>query len=326
MIPNHFSKKLFINERNRLEDMSETSTAAHPLNITIIIPAYNEENRISACLERLKTFCRDKEWNYEIVVVEDSSNDKTATIVDSYHRVNERITLMSLPTRLGKGGSIACAALRSTTEYTAYMDVDLAADVTQLEHMLKSMDNHDIVIGSRILRGNLPPIKRPLYRSVLSSLYSRAFAALFRIPIYDPQCGIKIFKTSVLSKLLKNMMVSGFAFDTDLIVAAHSMSMSIQEIPVEWIHRESSKVEVFSEIKTMGLDLLSIWYNYHLRWKNGDSCYPQKKGSIFGKCLFALLTQIKSVRTRHEKYMYNDILDLVSVPATEKKSLATLNH
>lgn len=305
-----------------MDGVSWTPDLPHPLSITIIIPAYNEENRIAPCLERLKTFCRNKKWDYEIVVVEDSSNDDTASIVDGYHRLNERITLMTLPTRLGKGGSIACAALQSITEYTAYMDVDLAADVTQLEHMLKSIDSHDIVIGSRILRGNLPPIKRPLYRSVLSFLYSRAFATLFGIPIYDPQCGIKIFKTPVLSKLLKNIMVSGFAFDTDLIVAAHSMSMSVQEIPVEWIHQESSKVEVFSEIKTMGLDLLSIWYNYHIKWKNGDPCYPQKRETFFGKCLFALLTHIKSVRTRHEKYIYKDLLDLLSGTASEKEIIA----
>jgi glycosyltransferase involved in cell wall biosynthesis len=191
----------------------------------------------------------------------------------------------------------------------AYLDADLAAEPSQLELMIPYMNDHDIVIGSRILRGNLPCVKRPFHRTLFSLLYSKAFRTLFRIPIYDPQCGIKLFKSDILPTLLKNTKISGFAFDTDLIVTASSLLMRVKEIPVEWAHGKSSTVSVLSEVRSMGLDLLSIWYNYHRKWQSGENCYPQKRGSRFGRGLFKLLTRVQSVRNRPQKYLiYNKFL------------------
>ena len=285
-------------------------SGAADTKISIIIPAYNEEKRIGGCLQRVLSYCRDKNWDFEIVVVVDGSSDKTADIVNSFHLIDSRISLVSLPTRLGKGGSIAVAALQSIIkEHMAYLDADLAADPSQLEQMIPHIEDHDIVIGSRLLRGDLPNIKRPFHRALFSFLYSKTFRVLFRIPIYDPQCGIKLFKSRILPNLLKNTTISGFAFDTDMIVTAYSLSLRVKEVPVEWVHGKSSTVNVLSEVQSMGLDLLSIWYNYHAKWQRGENCYPQKKGSIFGKGLFRLLTQIRSVRTRPLKYLnYNSFL------------------
>ena len=274
------------------------------IRISIIIPAYNEEKSIGTSLQRLRNYCRSRSWDFEIIVVIDGSSDSTADIVNSYHLLDSRIALLSLPSRLGKGGSIAAAALHSITkDYMAYLDADLAADPSQLDRMIPYMDRHDIVIGSRILRGNLHYVKRPFHRALFSLLYSRTFRTLFRIPIYDPQCGIKLFKSSILPTLIRNTTISGFAFDTDLIVTANRFSMRVKEIPVEWTHGRSSTVNVLSEIRSMGLDLLSIWYNYHLKWQRGEDCYPQKKGSVFGRCLFNLLTKISAVRTRPQRYL-----------------------
>jgi dolichyl-phosphate beta-glucosyltransferase len=293
--------------------------------ISIIIPAYNEEKRIHECLQRVLSYCRNKNWDFEIVVVVDGSFDNTADIVNSFHLIDRRVSLVSLPARLGKGGSIAVAALQSITkENMAYLDADLASDPSQLEQMVPHINDHDIIIGSRILRGNLPRIKRPFHRALLSLLFSKTFRVLFRIPIYDPQCGIKLFKSSILPALLKNTTISGFAFDIDMIVTAYSLSMRVKEVPVEWIHGKSSTVNVLSEIRSMGIDLLSIWYNYHLKWQRGEICYPQKKGSIFGRGLFKLLTRIRSVRTRPQKYLtYSKFLaEYSSLKVSKNSALA----
>jgi glycosyltransferase involved in cell wall biosynthesis len=296
------------------------SVSVPNISITVIIPAYNEEKRIGACLERVQSFCKSKNWDFEIVVVVDGSSDNTANIVKSYHTHDRRISLLNVTSRIGKGGSIAVASTQSSAKiYTAYLDADLAADPSQLDHMIPHMDEHDIVIGSRILRGKLPPVRRPFHRAIFSLLYSKAFRALFRMPIYDPQCGIKLFRTSILETLLRNTTISGFAFDTDLIVTAYSLSMRVKEIPVKWIHGKSSTLNVLSEIRSMGLDLLSIWYFYHLKWQRGENCYPQKKGSIFGRCLFRLLTPIQGVTTRPQKYLSckNLLAEFASVIVSE---------
>jgi glycosyltransferase involved in cell wall biosynthesis len=274
------------------------------ISISIVIPAYNEEKRVGLCLETLHAYCIEKKWDFELIVVEDGSSDNTARIVNEFHSKDNRINLLSLPIRLGKGGAISAAALLHVTkQYMAYVDVDLAAEPSQLERMILHLGDHDVVIGSRILRGNLPAVSRPFHREFFSRSYSRLFRTLFRIPVYDPQCGFKVFRSSVLPKLLRKITVSGFAFDTELIITAYSYGMRIKEIPITWVHGKSSSVNVLYEVRSMGLDLLSIWYNYHLRWKQNDICYPQKKGTILGRLIFAFLSHMLWVKTRHQKYL-----------------------
>jgi len=212
--------------------------------------------------------------------------------------------MLNLPTRLGKGGSIISAALScNTKEYLTYMDVDLSAAPSELERLLPFMHNHDAVIGSRILRGNLHAIERPFYRSLLSNSYSMLFRILFRIPIHDPQCGLKVFRKEIISKLFGEVTVTSFAFDTDLIVKAFAQGLRIKEVPINWTHGPASKIRILTEIRSMGLDLFSIWYHYHLYWRQNKTSYPQKRGSIFGRVLFGLLSVSGEIKKRPLKYL-----------------------
>jgi glycosyltransferase involved in cell wall biosynthesis len=252
------------------------------------------------------------------VVVEDGSSDKTCSIVNSFCLSDSRVKLLSLTNHLGKGGSIVAAALHfaisANKEYVAYMDVDLAADPSELIRLLENIKDHDIAVGSRILRGDLPPIKRPLYRSVLSRCYSKLFRTMFRVPIYDPQCGFKLFRLDIVPSLFKEVIVNGFAFDSGLVVNAYSQGLRIKEVPINWRHGKSSTVSIINEIQSMGLDLLSIWYTFHSLWLQNRPSYPQKKGSIYGKLLFALLSLNHKITTRR----LQDLEQLSNTPNLEK--------
>jgi glycosyltransferase involved in cell wall biosynthesis len=273
------------------------------LSLSIIIPAYNEESRIGRCLEDVLAYANRKRWDYELIVVEDGSTDKTRSIVNEYNSYDKRVKLLSLPTHLGKGGSIASAALFAVTkEFVIYMDVDLAAEPPELERLLDNIDGYDIVIGSRILRGNLPPVKRPIHRSVFSHLYSKLFRILFRIPVYDPQCGLKLFRAEITEKLLNEINVAGFAFDSDIIVKAFYLGLRIKEVPINWTHGKSSTLNVITEIRSMALDLFSIWYDYHSLWVKSGKSYPQKRNTFWGKALFALLSINYEIRNRKLRY------------------------
>ena len=273
-------------------------------SITIILPVYNEEKRIEKNIERLLSYCKEKEWDFELIYVEDGSNDNTCSIVNGFALSESRIKLLSLPTRLGKGGSIKSAALsHPTKEYLAYMDADLAAEPPELERLLNNIEDCDVVIGSRILHGNLMSIKRPYYRSILSHLYSRLFRILFRIPVLDPQCGLKLFRRRIVKKLFEAIITPDFAFDTDLIVTASSQDLRIKEVPINWTHGTCSKVHILREIKSMGIDLLSIWYNFHLLWRQHKTTYPQKRGSICGRLLFVLLSFDNKIKKRHLEHV-----------------------
>jgi glycosyltransferase involved in cell wall biosynthesis len=283
--------------------MNHLGSNSSRVSISLILPVFNEERVIEKSIERLLAYLSEKGWDFELIFVEDGCTDNTISIVDRYALDESRIKIIKIPHRLGKGGSIKFAALNCTLkDYVAYMDSDLAADPSELEKLITHIKDHDVVLGSRILRGNLPPIQRPAYRTVFSHLYSKLFRVLFRIPLYDPQCGLKLFKNETISKLLDNVTVLGFAFDTDLIVEAYSQDLKVKEVPINWAHGKFSTVRVLDEIREMGLDVLSIWYSSHLLWKQNKKVYPQKKGSIGGQILFTILSLSNEIKKRPAKY------------------------
>jgi len=263
---------------------------SYQLKISIILPAYNEEKRIPRCLERILSYCNEKEWDYEVIVAEDGSTDNTVKIVKDFASKDGRIKLLSFTERLGKGGAIKNAMFHATKDYVCFMDVDLSADVAELERLIPFVNHYEIIIGSRRLRGNLPPIESPFYRKIFSSLYSKFFRILFRMPIHDTQCGFKLFKTSVVSKLFKEIHTTGFAFDAEILVKASWLSLRIKEVPIIWKHDPATNISVHKQIREMGNSILQIWYESHLLWLQNKSTYPEKRGSIQSSILFRILS------------------------------------
>ena len=107
------------------------------LKISIIIPAYNEEKRIRKCLTRTLQYCTEQQWDFEILVAVDGSVDNTAKIVDDFHSEDNRIKLISLKDRMGKGGALMNATRKASGRYIAYMDADLSADPSEIQRLLQ---------------------------------------------------------------------------------------------------------------------------------------------------------------------------------------------
>lgn len=270
-------------------------------DVSIIIPAYNEEKRITKCLERTLEYCLSQNWDFEIIVAEDGSKDNTVKIVLDVAQRDKRIKLLSAKNRLGKGGAIRNAILKAEKKFIGFMDADLSADPSEFQRLLSCINDYDVVIGSRMMRGSLPPIKRPMYRSLFSHLYSKFFRTLFRIPIYDPQCGFKLFKKEIVQKLFNEIKTTGFAFDSEVVVKAFSLGLKVKEIPIIWSHDAASKINVTHQIQAMGQDLLSIWYESHMLWLQNKTVYPQKKGSLIARLLFSVLSIYKKPRKEIQK-------------------------
>ena len=267
-------------------------------SITIIIPILNEKDRVQPCIEKLLSYCTEMKWDFRLLFVDDGSDDGTTEIVQSYSSTNPHVKLLNLPKGLGKGGCIAQAILTQTLgDNVVFMDVDLSADPSELQKLLPSLENYDVVIGSRILREGLRRVDRPFYRSILSNSYSRLFRFLFRIPIYDPQCGFKVFRKDVTQRLFADITTFGFAFDTELIVTAFAQGLRIKEIPINWIHGDFSKINVLHEIEAMGTDLFSIWYRFHMLGLQNKRSYPQKRYSSYGRLLFSILSLTHDKKT-----------------------------
>src|SRR5947209_16379512 len=126
------------------------------ISISIVIPAFNEEKRIATCLDRVIQYCTSQRWDFEIIVAEDGSKDNTVKIVNGFIEKDKRLRLISFPNRIGKGAAIRNAILTSGKKIAGFMDVDLAADPSEFQRLIQHIDNYDLVIGSRLLRGDLP--------------------------------------------------------------------------------------------------------------------------------------------------------------------------
>jgi len=261
-------------------------------HISLIVPVHNEELRIRKGICRICDYFKINGYEYEILITEDGSTDKTLEIAQDLQNKNNKIRLHSSKKRLGKGRAISNSMLLAKKEFVAYMDVDLAADPSELERLFNKINDYDIAIGSRLLRGTLPPIERPFYRAFFSFFYSRFFRILFHNPIIDPQCGFKLFRKEIVSELFKDISTTGFAFDSEVIVKASSLDYKIVEVPIIWSHEKASKLRVSQQMREMGKDLLRIWYKYHVLWVNNQDVYPQKRGSRIGSLLFWFLTKI----------------------------------
>ena len=108
-----------------------------------------------------------------------------------------------------------------------------------------------------------------------------------------------MFKTEVVPQLFSEMSISGFAFDTELIVRAFSQGLRVKEVPIIWTHGTSSKVRILREVVSMGSDILSLWYYHHFMWKQNKATYPTKKGSVLAHLLYAILSVGLKQRRSH---------------------------
>ena len=258
-------------------------------NISIIVPVHNEELRVEKGILRICEYFDGRKYDYEIIIAEDGSKDKTVKIIRELEKKNSRIKVISSSNRLGKGRAISEAMIHAVKDFVGYMDVDLAADPMEFERLLQSIREYDIAIGSRLLRGSLPAIERPFYRTVTSFFYSRFYRILFHNSIVDPQCGFKLFKKEIVADLFSGIKTTGFAFDSEVIAKAFSLNLKIIEIPIIWSHEKASKLKVSEQMQQLGKELIMIWYNAHIQWLKGEKIYPQKRGSSFGKLLFWMI-------------------------------------
>ena len=227
--------------------------------ISIIIPIFDEEKRLERGLDRTLQYCIASNWDFEVIVVEDGSTDSSVEIVKKYALQDNRVKLVSLDKRYGKGGFLLKAIHHCNKDNIGFMDIDLSTDPSEFERLMQYSEEFDIIIGSRILRGDLGPIKRPTYRSFLSFMYSLLFKCLFNVKIFDLQCGFKLFNRDSILQIISTVKTNGFAFDTEFLVKSYLHGLKIKEVPINWHHDFGSKLDIIKTVCNMFNDLVAIW-------------------------------------------------------------------
>jgi glycosyltransferase involved in cell wall biosynthesis len=216
--------------------------------ISIIIPAYNEEVRISETVHELINYF----FPHEILVVMDGCTDRTPEIVADLSTKYQAIISVLHPTRLGKGGGILLGISKATGDVLVILDADGAVppeDVGKMVGLISA--DIDCTISSRYLPGSVIHTPQPFHRVLASRGFNAMIRLLFSLPFKDTQCGCKVLKAQVAQEVADQIQTHNYAFDVELLWLIKQHGYTIEEVPVHWHHKEGSKVDLKKVIPQM---------------------------------------------------------------------------
>lgn len=228
------------------------------MKLSIIIPAYNEEKRIASSLKRIYEYLKKKKIDYEIIIVNDGSRDKTTEVVRKIK--DKRTRIISHKINKGKGHAVKTGMLAAKGDLLLLSDSDLSTPIEELDKLMEYIKNYDIVIGSRAMKGSDVRIKQAFYKVWLGKLGNKAIQFLVAPGIKDTQCGFKLFKKNVAQRIFKKQTIDRWGFDFEILFIARKLGYTIKEFPVVWINAEGSKVKLTDYPKTF-LELFKIRWN-----------------------------------------------------------------
>ena len=233
------------------------------MHLSIIIPAYNEEKRLLKTLKEIDGYLRRQNYDYEILVVNDGSKDKTVETGKSLIPLIKNLKITGYKKNQGKGFAVRFGMLEAQGDYRLFSDADNSTSLDQIEKMWPYLEEgYDIVIGSRDIKGAVLDPPQPWIRNVIMGegfkLYRKLIIGLWGIE--DTQCGFKCLSKRAAQDIFPKCLISRFAFDPEILVIAKKIGYKTKEVPVYWKNDLESKVKVKSVIN-MALDLIKIRFN-----------------------------------------------------------------
>ena len=224
---------------------SNTARSPSDPSLLLLIPAFNEEQRIRPVLESYaRSFREHYHGRWEILVVLNGCEDRTAAVVESVAKQFPEIRYLDIPERIGKGGAlIEGLKHRAGFELVGYVDADGATPPHAFLDLVRQLNGYDAVIGSRWL----PESKVLIPQTPMRRFFSRAFhllvELLFHLGIKDTQCGAKVIRTQAIDRIFHALTITDMAFDINLLYSLRKSGYRIREVPTEWEDKLGSKVK-----------------------------------------------------------------------------------
>ena len=233
-----------------------------PATYSVILPAYNESARIAGTLDRILAHATLHNWNVEVIVVNDGSNDGTAEIVREYARKYAMLRLLDNPGNRGKGYSVRNGMLRARGDILLFSDADLSSPIEEADKLFAAIvKGADVAIGSRWVNRRLQIRRQPLYRRLFGRMFNLALRIILGLQFKDTQCGFKAFTRHSALALFPLQKIERWGFDPELLYLAKKFGLAVREVPVAWSHREGTRLHPLRDGIRMFGELLRIrWY------------------------------------------------------------------
>ncbi len=230
---------------------------------SLVIPAFNERNRLEASLGIIAAWyeTRPGGWDWEVILVDDGSTDGTGSLAQRVARqLNVPLEVLRHETNRGKGAAIRTGVLACSGNPILISDADLSTPLSEWIKLAERLPTHPIAIGSRAIREDLVRRKQPAYRRLLGKA-GNILVRLLAVPgIRDTQCGFKLFRGDVARELFGQSQIDGFAYDIEILYLARRRGLPIAEVPVLWFNSPESKVSLVWDF------LRVLWDLLRLRW------------------------------------------------------------
>jgi len=235
--------------------------SAAAVELSIVIPAYNEEPRLPASLARIAAYIRTSGRETEVIVVDDGSRDGTASAAESFRGEIPCLRVISNGENRGKGYSVRHGMLEAQGRIVLFTDADLSAPIEEADKLLAALENHDVAIGSRAMDRSLIFVRQSLFREFAGIVFNAIVRLMLRLPFVDTQCGFKAFRREPCHIIFEQQSIDRFGFDPELLYLARHHRLRAVEIPVRWAHSPATKVNMFSDSLQMFLDVFIIRWN-----------------------------------------------------------------
>lgn len=235
-------------------------------DISVVVPAYNEENRLESTLQSILDYLSRRDRRFEIIVVDDGSTDRTPQVAEAcagWPEARGRIRFIREPVNRGKGFGVRSGMLAARGQLALMTDADLSTPIEEYQKLERELEQSacDLAFGSRDIAGSRIEIRQPLMREILGKAFNQFVRLFVGIPYRDTQCGFKLFRMSTCRGIFERQRLDGFAFDVELLFIARKWNLKMREVPITWSHCEGSKVGFVEHAPSIVIDLVRLQLN-----------------------------------------------------------------
>lgn len=241
------------------------------IELSIIIPAYNEELRLPKTLLRIRQFLHARGISSEVIVVDDGSRDGTVQFAESQIAAWPELRVVKNPGNRGKGYSVRHGMLEARGKIVLFTDADLSAPIEEADKLLAALATHDVAIGSRAMDRGLIEVHQPWTREYAGIMFNTIVRIVLGLNIEDTQCGFKAFRREKSRIIFQQQCIERFGFDPELLFLAKRNGLTIAEVPVRWANAEGTTVSMWDGIRAMFFEVAKV------RWNAMTGKYPCRK-------------------------------------------------